>query len=266
MSTRAVIARKTARGWSGRYHHNSGSPTDLGAELWRQVSEEFKGDLVSMLAILIDQHPAGWSSIFGAKWEHAPGYTEDRHDLRKKGRKRWSAIQERAYRGQCFCHGDRKEEGFWITKSQPHGDLEWAYVIDPALRSLSVFYGVGGKLNWFDCGTFALDGQEPNWEEIRYLPCKTNPKWCHHYRWVHDKTLCRECDGWKIEARSGHSGGFRADCSPDCVPVWRLQEPIRSIYLSMPNTTKNDWHVYRPRMCEACGGTGKVVPVAAQAI
>lgn len=267
MSTRSVIARKTARGWTGRYHHNSGSPTDLGAELWRQIREEFKGDLGAMLSVLIDQHPAGWSSIFGAKWEHAPGYTEDRVELRKKGRKRWGEIQQRAYRAQCFCHGDRKDEGWAITKSQAHGDLEWAYVIDEAARTLSVFHGVGGKLNWFPCGTFALGGQEPDWEMVEYLPCKTNPEWCHHKRWVHDKSLCRNCDGWRIDVFSGHSVGFSLQQDHrDCVPVEDLPEPIRAIYFRMPGTTKTNWHCYNPRMCQTCGGTGKVPGAVVQAV
>lgn len=267
MSTRAVIARKTARGWTGRYHHNSGSPTDLGAELWRQVREEFKGDLGAMLSVLIDKHPAGWSSILGAKWEHAPGYTEDRHELRKKGRKRWGSIQKRAYRAQCFCHGDRKEEGYSFTKSQPNGDIEWAYVIDEAARTLTVLHGVGGKLNWFSCGTFALEGAEPAWEDVEYLPCRTNQEWCHHYKWVHDKTICRTCDGTRIQATSGHSTGFslQQDHS-DCVPVERLQEPVGSIYRSLPKLPQKNWHCYNPRLCEACGGTGKAVPAATQAV
>lgn len=261
MSTRAVIARKTARGWSGRYHHCDGYPTGLGAELWRQLRENFKGDLRAMLKILIDEHPAGWDSILGHDLSIQPGFTEDRHLLKRGGmvRKRWGGIRERIVRAQCFCHGDRNEEGWTITKSMPCSDREWGYVLDESARTMTVLFATGGKANWFDCGTLALDGQEPDWEDVEYLPCRTNPeKLCKHYRWVHDPTLCRDCDGTRIEARSGHSVGFNIACSADCVPVEHLREPVRSIYFSLPNTTKENWHCFRPRMCETCGGTGRV--------
>jgi hypothetical protein len=66
MSTRSVIARKTQSGFIGVYHHWDGYPSGLGATLFEVRNGYFKGDTQKMLQFLIDEHPAGWSTIVAA--------------------------------------------------------------------------------------------------------------------------------------------------------------------------------------------------------
>lgn len=68
MSTRSVIARKTEQGFQGVYHHWDGYPSGLGRTLYQAYNSHFGRDLDKMLVFLIDQHPAGWSTINGADW------------------------------------------------------------------------------------------------------------------------------------------------------------------------------------------------------
>jgi hypothetical protein len=65
MSTRSVIARsgKIEGEFAGVYVHWDGSPTTRGPLLWEIIREEFKGNLKAALVYLIDEHPAGWSSL-----------------------------------------------------------------------------------------------------------------------------------------------------------------------------------------------------------
>jgi hypothetical protein len=79
MSTRAVIARWTSvstQEWAGRYHHWDGYPSGLGATLYRLVKNQTLGDLTSTLRVLLDDHPAGWSTINGCDWRKPSGYDE----------------------------------------------------------------------------------------------------------------------------------------------------------------------------------------------
>jgi DNA-directed RNA polymerase subunit N (RpoN/RPB10) len=93
VSTRAGIARwtdKTKKEWAGRYHHWDGYPSGLGATLYQLVRSKTLGDLSTTLRVLIDDHPAGWSTINGADWGKRPGY-EDSAKARctSCGRKAW---------------------------------------------------------------------------------------------------------------------------------------------------------------------------------
>lgn len=72
MSTRSVIARKNGTGFTGVYHHWDGYPSGLGATLFELRNKHFKGDTAAMLAFLIDEHPAGWSTINGADFLYPP--------------------------------------------------------------------------------------------------------------------------------------------------------------------------------------------------
>ena len=63
VSTRGVIARQKGDAFEGRYHHWDSYPSGLGKALWELAHNEFKGDIEGMLRILIDEHPAGWSTI-----------------------------------------------------------------------------------------------------------------------------------------------------------------------------------------------------------
>ena len=61
MSTRGAIARLSGEGFKGVYHHWDSYPSGLGKALWDTYQKV--GVLDAMLDGLIDQHPAGWSSI-----------------------------------------------------------------------------------------------------------------------------------------------------------------------------------------------------------
>ena len=65
MSTRSVIARPTETGFLGRYHHWDGYPAGLGATLYENYRGHFQRDLDAMCRFLLDDHPAGFSTIVG---------------------------------------------------------------------------------------------------------------------------------------------------------------------------------------------------------
>ena len=93
MSTRAAVAVWTSRStreWAGRYHHWDGYPSGLGATLFSLVRGKAIGDLEATLRVLIEKHPAGWSTINGADWQKPPGYEDDGTVCCKKcGRCNW---------------------------------------------------------------------------------------------------------------------------------------------------------------------------------
>jgi hypothetical protein len=107
-STPAAITRWTNRPdheWAGRYHHWDGYPWALGATLFDLVRQCTLGDLATTLRGLIDDHPAGWSTINGADWALRPGFTERWKD--ESGKKLaldlaalWEPLYERTRRTQ----------------------------------------------------------------------------------------------------------------------------------------------------------------------
>jgi hypothetical protein len=95
VSTRSVIARPTPEGgFSGRYCHYDGYPAHQGRVLFDAVTGHFDGDPDAACRYLIDEHPAGWSVLYG-DFAAPPGYRTGHNpdDLRN----------------QCYCHGDRHE-------------------------------------------------------------------------------------------------------------------------------------------------------------
>lgn len=59
MITPAIIARLSATGFKGVEHRFDGGPEHLGQALWDLYHERFPGQLETLLAALLDQHPAG---------------------------------------------------------------------------------------------------------------------------------------------------------------------------------------------------------------
>ena len=120
MSTRGAIARLTnvlPLRFAGRYHHWDAYPSGLGRTLWNLYHGHFQRDLNSMLRVLIDEHPAGWSSINGTSFTLTSGFHE------------WEPGIEPTDRPQCYCHGDRHEEEWLVTEENAAGSgVEWAYV------------------------------------------------------------------------------------------------------------------------------------------
>ena len=175
MSTRGVIARQNGSGFIGRYHHWDSYPEGLGKTLydWAQ-----RMPLDRMLHILLDEHPAGWSTIVDTDPTLDPGYVEVNDDERrcvicgmkiwehyrqyygKDGRpplpEKFAHIPGNVYlltdhspkpetfptdrRPQCYCHGDHHEniDQVLTDKNAAGCGCEWAYVFDESARTMTI--------------------------------------------------------------------------------------------------------------------------------
>ena len=168
MSTRAVIARETDKGWEGRYHHFDGYPSGLGKALFDLYNGYFGHDLAKMLKVLLDDHPAGWSDIVGRNFRKAPGFVEDTSKWKDEDRP------------LCYCHGDRHEEAQLLTRENASAcGVEYAYVFSgAAITILSSYCADGHKMigmfgmgdenaTWREVAMLDLNSQEPDWEVIK---------------------------------------------------------------------------------------------------
>ncbi len=196
MSTRSIIARATGEGtFKGVYHHWDGYPTGLGKYLTEILAHPFDHDLPRMLHTLIDQHPAGWSTILGKDFSLAPGYTWENvshPSCEGLSDAEYQAAME-AYRAtpdmrrpQCYCHGARREESQTLTERDDAG-AEWAYIFEEEERVLHVCHRAkhpqSGEYFWDDVGRIELDdASETNWTHIE---CGENYERCRHYAWFH---------------------------------------------------------------------------------
>src|SRR5882762_4776482 len=137
MSTRACIARSTGEGtFAGGYHHSDGFGTGLGDTLIALYRGHFKRDLGRMLQALIDEHPAGWSSIVNKDFTLKPGYTWQKAVA--DGAKFEVYSKRPDYRRpNCFCHGMRNEEAFEISEADDT-DCEFCYAFDVENRTMHV--------------------------------------------------------------------------------------------------------------------------------
>lgn len=135
MSTRGAIARSTDLGWAGVYHHSDSYPTGLGAFLHDAYRAQFDGDLVAMQKVLLDDHPAGWSSVLGS-------------DLRKPAGFQDPLVSYDPSRPRCYCHGDRSDPAELVQCQCVVGDyracnalfIEYAYVLTE--MGLEIWHGV----------------------------------------------------------------------------------------------------------------------------
>ena len=162
MSTRGAIARVKGDGFVGVYHHWDSYPKWLGKTLWELYHGHFKGDLEAMLTVLIDQHPAGWSTINNKDFTKEPGFGAGEQP-------------------ECYCHGDRQEEANPVTDKDAAGiGCEWVYVFNDQKQMLvlasvngdgSKMIGMFGQGNpdakWCIQAIIELDGEEPDWEAIK---------------------------------------------------------------------------------------------------
>ena len=187
MATRSEIFGPDGR---GRYHHWDGYPTALGKTLWSLYHNHFKRNIQEMRKVLLEDHPAGWSTINEADWSLEPGFNETGEYIctecnkpanehyyqylnaaQKKALGRWNPAvsgyrvtnhepvrPEQPKRPQCYCHGDRSEEtDDRFLSGLKHGE-EYAYVLeDTGLRIIGY-----EKL----LGFFSWNGDEPNWEDV----------------------------------------------------------------------------------------------------
>ena len=79
VSTNGIIARSIGEGtFEGVYHHWDSYPNEgLGQFLIHILTGHFRNDLARMLRVLIDEHPAGWSTIVNKDFALEPGYTAE---------------------------------------------------------------------------------------------------------------------------------------------------------------------------------------------
>ena len=119
MGTRSVIARPTGDGgFCGTYCHYDGDPAHQGRILFDAVTGHFAGDPEAAGQYLIDQHPAGWSVLYG-DFSAPPGY--QRHP------------DPGDRRNQCYCHGDRHDPPrppLDADHARAAG-IDYAYLLDP---------------------------------------------------------------------------------------------------------------------------------------
>jgi hypothetical protein len=193
MSTRGAIVRFTngeTNEFAGRYHHWDSYPAGLGVALWGLYHGHFQKDLRRMLEVLIDEHPAGWSTITSGDFSLAPGYNR--------------SLEGEDRRPHCYCHGDRSEEENLIThKNAADVGCEYVYGFDegPTLVVLSSYcaddgpfagkkmigmFGSGDpKATWKEIGRIPLEGPEPDWERIQ---CGENLERCGHIEGYHERS------------------------------------------------------------------------------
>lgn len=170
MGTRGGIVRITGEGtFKGRYHHFDSYPDGLGVTLWQLYRERHGKNLDAMMKELIDDHPAGWSTINNCDWNLKPGYG---------GR---DSVEEK--RPQCYCHGDRSEEEQEVNQDNASGSgLEYVYAFGKeegkdVMLILSSYVKGRKMVGWFGRGDpdakwhimakiMLDDDTEPKWEKI----------------------------------------------------------------------------------------------------
>jgi len=197
MSTNGIIARSTGEGtFKGVYHHWDSYPNEgLGQYLTQVLAGHFKNDLGWMLRVLIDEHPAGWSTIVNKDFTLKPGYTAE--SLKHASPSSMSDADYHAEmeqfralpdyrRPQCYCHGKRHEEAQVLTEKS-EACASWAYVFDEEERILHVCnrekHQDTKEYFWNDVARIELDNlDEVNWTHIE---CGEQFERCGHYAWKH---------------------------------------------------------------------------------
>lgn len=198
MATRGLIARKTATGLQGRYHHWDSYPSGLGQTLYTLYHGHFQGDLEKMLAVLIDEHEAGWSNINDADFSLTPGFAtflfqesypepiapggqSDEEYMTAMAayhvavdaywNRHAEALQafdtsEAARRPQCYCHGERHEKPqlFASLREATEWRAQYAYVIDEVNRRMHVWEYDNKR--WRELAQVALDEPAPDWKNL----------------------------------------------------------------------------------------------------
>lgn len=181
MSTRGAITRPTPNGRVGRYHHFDSYPTGLGAELVRLYHATFDRDLDDMATVLIDAHPAGWSTLISSSSEgpfprthfDQSGFTE-------------IDSPARGHFPECYCHGTRAEPDDLQVCGCPDDDtgcdpifIEWVYVLTPSGLAVLTSRSPSPRLARVTHRPVALvpwDDTNPNWDAIEYRALYPQPQ------------------------------------------------------------------------------------------
>jgi hypothetical protein len=156
MSTRGAIVRFTGDNtFTGVYHHWDSYPDGLGKTLFNLRRNFFHNDTEAMLKVLIDEHPAGWSTINNKDFNLEPGFNE-------LSNSKTDATKEK--RPECYCHGDRHEPATTINeRSIKTSWCAYAYAFkDNVMTVFYVEYLKGLK----KLADIDLNGKEPKWETI----------------------------------------------------------------------------------------------------
>ena len=178
MGTRACIARKTPQGFQGRYHHWDGYPTGLGKALFTLYEGHFRRDLEAMLKTLVDDHPAGWSTICDKDFGIEPGFEERTPCVLCGKEYSYNHDQENGHefrlsnRPRCYCHGDRREGPWEVNQKNAAGSgCEWAYVFERVngkdiMHILSSYCSSRGIKGQKMIGCFGYGDRSAVWVEI----------------------------------------------------------------------------------------------------
>ncbi|MDX3766445.1 MULTISPECIES: hypothetical protein [unclassified Streptomyces] len=105
MGTRAVVARPTPQGFTGRIFLNDGTPGTAVAVLRGFVLNVQEGDVEAAARVLIDDHPGGWIDV-----------------------------PDPDCRGRCLCHDAPPINGPASTEpttEQTASEAEYVYVLHP---------------------------------------------------------------------------------------------------------------------------------------
>ena len=173
MSTRSVIARPVdgvELDFRGRYVHSDGYPSGVGQTLFVALREQFNGDLGAMLKLIIDDHPAGWSSLMNADFSLKPGFTS--YDVPKKfkrpnGTTDWERYLQSPQwrRPRCYCHGQRRWGDEPRTRANVlDSDIEYLYLIHEPARVMTIL--MPREDSFTHLTEIDLDGEAPDWKAL----------------------------------------------------------------------------------------------------
>jgi len=142
-----------------------------------------------MLAFLIDQHPAGWSTINNADFTLPAAYQEPKYKKKRNGNTDYS--KPVPHGPVCYCHGARHEEPSLVTEKDDCG-MEWAYVFEVDKKLMHILervytadamstegnnlggkhmvgmfgHGAPGHQRWSEKARIALDSPAPSWKSL----------------------------------------------------------------------------------------------------
>lgn len=141
MATRSIIAKRTAEGWEGRYHHWDGYPTGLGAGLIDHVHRYGAPFVVQKL---VDEEPVGWSTVIERDLEKSPTWEETE-----------VGPDERPAPLSYFTRGEEPRPPF-THDSTMVTDAEYLYVIDVWEDKMTVCKRPYGDDRWHKIGEVGL--------------------------------------------------------------------------------------------------------------